>query len=95
MIIIFIIGMLLYIVSPLPVQLIALVINIMLPDRIPFIDEFIMCCSSIGKIRNLGNGLMFLEDHPVVAKILTIIIVAGLALWAFIFIKTGIEAMFF
>ena len=94
MIIVFIIGLAIYCICPLPVQLIALVINVFVPNSVPFIDEFIMCCSTIGKIRKIESGIEFIEDHPAVFKAIAVIVIVGLAIWAFIFIKTGIEAIF-
>ena len=94
MIIVFIIGLAIYCICPLPVQLIALVINVFVPDSVPFIDEFIMCCSTIGKIRKIDSGIGFLEDHPAIFKAITVIVIVGLAIWAFIFIKTGIDTIF-
>lgn len=91
MIIVFIIGLAIYCICPLPVQLIALIINVFAPDSIPFIDEFIMCCSTIGKIE---SGIGFMEDYPAVFKAIAVIVIVGLVIWAFIFIKTGIEAIF-
>lgn len=95
MIIVFIVGLAIYCICPLPVQLIALVINVFIPDSIPFIDEFIMCCSTIGRIRKIDSGIGFLEDHSGLASALAFIVVGGLIIWGIIFIKTGIEAIFF
>lgn len=95
MIIVFIIGMIIYCICPLPVQLIALIINIITPDSIPYIDEFIMFCSTAGKIRKIDEGIGFLEDNPVIAKALLTIIIVGIIIWGVIFIKTGIETIFF
>ena len=53
-----------------------------------------MCCSTIGKIRKIESGIEFIEDHPAVFKAIAVIVIVGLAIWAFIFIKTGIEAIF-
>lgn len=94
MILFFIIGLVIYCVCPLPVQLVAFMINFFLPDSVPFVDEFIMACSSIKKVYDTQNAISFFEEHPVLGKCLIVVGIVGLIIWAFIFIKTGIEVMF-
>ncbi len=94
MILFFILGLIIYCICPLPVQLIAFLINIFLPNSVPFIDEFIMACSSIKKVHDIDNAMSFFEEHPALGKALIVIVITGLIIWAFIFIKTGIEVIF-
>lgn len=63
-----------FLVVPLPAQLILLVINFMVPDPIPLLDEVIMSISVLKKLITLGRIWEFFEEH----KFLTLLIVIGL-----------------
>ena len=68
-----IIGLILvciYIAVPLPVQLILLVVNFLLPDSIYAIDEIIMAVSTLKKMSNLANIIDFVSEHKFLAVII-------------------------
>lgn len=79
-IIVAIVGGSIYFVLPLPIQLILLLINALVPDPIPFIDEIIMIGGIISKLYTLDNLFSdfwyWVSEH----KILGTIVVIGL-LW--------------
>ena len=60
-------AIVLYIYSfcPFLIQLVGFGINAMVPDPIPFLDEFIMILCMISKLEKLERILDFKDDHPV------------------------------
>lgn len=79
-ILIYIVVFCVYFSLPLPGGLLMCLINFMIPDFIPFIDEAIMVYGVISKLLFLGRAVEFGEDHPVLSKILVLAIPAGIVL---------------
>lgn len=79
-IVVAIVGGSIYFALPFPIQLILLLINALVPDPIPFIDEIIMVGGIFSKLYTmdifLGEFFDWLSEH----KILGTIVVIGL-LW--------------
>lgn len=94
MIIIYIIGLVIYVYLPLPGQIVFLLLNIIIPDPIPYVDEIIMYGSVIRKIRSGGKVVVFLDEHPALAKGIAIFVVGIGIIWLCIFIWTGITTFF-
>lgn len=63
-----------YCVSPLPLQFIMLIINTLVPDPIPILDELIMYIGFINKLSSLENILDFIVDHKIISFIIGIIV---------------------
>ncbi len=72
----YIIGIGIYCVLPLPIQIPLLLLNTMLPDPIPYIDEIIMYGSTVKKLVRLGNTLQWISEH----KALTVAIIVGICI---------------
>lgn len=73
-IIIYLIMISIYCVSPLPLQFIMLIINTLVPDPIPILDELIMYIGFINKLSSLENILDFIVDHKIISFIIGIIV---------------------
>lgn len=67
-----------YIVLPLPLQIIFLLTNIMVPDPIPVLDELVMLISLSKKMSQAGRFLDFINTHPILFKFLVLIIILGI-----------------
>lgn len=83
MIIVCIIGGSLYFSAPLPVQLVLMGLNILVPDPIPFLDEIIMVGGILSKLYWLDNIEYeiehFISEHKrLLAIVLGVIIIIGI-----------------
>lgn len=73
--IITIIGLLIYLGLPLPLQLFVLLLNSVTPDPIPYIDEIIMYASFIKKLitcMHILDMLEWIKEHKILAIVLGI-----------------------
>ena len=75
MIILYIVGILVYLCLPLYLQIIFIIVNTFVNDPIPFLDEIIMYASFIKKLCNLGRIIEFIEDNKVLSIIIGVVIV--------------------
>lgn len=64
-----------YLAVPLPVQLILLIVNCLLPDSIYAVDEMIMAASTLKKMSNLANVIDFISEHKILSALIGIVIV--------------------
>ena len=79
-----------YSLCPLFIQLAGFVINVMVPDPIPFLDEFIMILCMLGKLEKLERILDFKDDHPILFWIICIsVIVIIVSVIVYIYHKIG------
>lgn len=78
--IIYALGILLYIALPLKMQIIILVLNTFLPDRLPYIDEIIMYSSTIKKLTNVGE---FMERNKKIVFPICVMIIVIVVIWVF------------
>lgn len=74
MMIVYGIGILLFMACPFLLQLIITIINSVTPDPIPILDEVIMGAGMLSKLSTGGHILEFVGDHP----LLTLLIIGGL-----------------
>ena len=83
MIVLYVVFALVYLCCPLPVQILLFIINSIVPDSIPVLDELLMIAAVLGKIRLAGSVFAFKEEHP----ILFYIILAAILIALFLFVK--------
>lgn len=69
-----------YVSAPLPIQLLMLAVNVILPDSIFAIDEIIMVASTIKKISQAGRIVEVVSENKVLSIIIGIV-VALLIVW--------------
>lgn len=83
--ILYIVGVLVYLCLPFPIQLIFLLLNSFFPDPIPYIDEIIMYAGIMKKIINAVNVIDWIEEHPkiaiIIGSVLLILIIVLLVIW--------------
>lgn len=75
MILLYIAIAVLFYISPLPGRMFLLIIDLIIPDTIPYIDEIVM---GIGVIKKCEKIEEFFEDHPVLLKVLIALIMGGI-----------------
>ncbi len=61
--ILLIVALIVYIILPLPLQLVFLAINMIVPDPIPGLDEAIMWVSVLAKLCHFLMTIEFLQKH--------------------------------
>ena len=81
--IITILGVLVYLVLPLPLQFIFLILNTAIPDPIPYLDEIIMYASFIKKLLKYQQAYEWIQDHKTLIKILSVIIIVIIIMFVF------------
>ena len=79
-----------YFTLPFPIQLIIFIINAIVPDPIPYVDEIIMVGGIISKISFLDNVGYFISEHKILSFIiafpLSIFLIWGsVQIWNWIF----------
>lgn len=83
--ILYIVGILVYLCLSFPVQLIFLLLNSFVPDPIPYIDEIIMYAGIIKKIINAVNIIDWIKKYPkisiIIGSVLLILIIGLLMIW--------------
>lgn len=77
-IIIYVAVLIVFIIVPLPVQIVLFIINLFFPDPLPVIDEAAMAASMLKKLSKLERVMEFKEDHPVIFWILMSLAIAGI-----------------
>lgn len=75
LVIVAVIGGSIYFVLPLAVQLILFVINAIVPDPIPYLDEIIMVGGILSKLKKLDDIEDFISEHKVLSCIIAVGIV--------------------
>ena len=60
---IIIIGVLVYLILPLPLQFVVLLLNTAFPDPIPYLDEIIMYASFIKKLLKYQHIMEWIQEH--------------------------------
>ena len=74
MILLYLAVMVLYYYLPLPGRLFLFILDLIIPDTIPYIDEIVL---GIGVIKKCEGLEEFYEDHPVLAKLIIISIIGA------------------
>lgn len=74
-IIVYVIGIMVYLALPFPAQIGVLLFNTIISDPIPFVDEIIMYGSAMQKCAKAVSILEWITKHKVLTIILTIAIV--------------------
>lgn len=74
-IIVYVIGIMVYLALPFPAQIVVLLFNTIIPDPIPFVDEIIMYGSAMQKYARAVSILEWITNHKVLSIILAIVIV--------------------
>lgn len=87
MVIIFIVGMIVYLILPAPLQLIICIANFFFPDTIPIIDEVIMTVGVVKKIGIIANIFEWAREHEVLATIIGILLLGLLITGIILFIN--------
>lgn len=82
-IILYIIGVGIYCCLPLPLQIPILLLNTMLPDPIPYLDEIIMYASTLKKLARLASVIEWIEDHTAlaIAIFIGVVVLCIFGLW--------------
>lgn len=65
----------LFLVAPFPIRLLIFIVNLLIPDPIPIIDEVLMAAGLISKLLFVERIADFIENHPVISAILGFIII--------------------
>lgn len=76
-ILIIIIAMLIYLALPWYLQLVAIAINTLLPDPIPFLDEIIMYSALLMKIYRAVTMVEWISEHPKLSAFIFIVLIAA------------------
>lgn len=71
-IIIALIFLMFFIVAPLRTKIVLFLINSVLPDPIPYVDEVIMCANILSNIIKAINIVEYLSEHKFIAAMLGI-----------------------
>ncbi len=79
-ILIFVILLIVFVISPLPLKIVFMVANFFINDPIPVIDEAFMTASVINRIFGLGNILEFITSNPKVFILILIGVVTAIIL---------------
>jgi len=70
MYIIAIIFLLFFLAAPLRTKIVLSIINLFLPDPIPFIDEFIMVVNTLNNLIRVGKVIEFIRSHKALSVFL-------------------------
>ena len=81
-ILICILLLMIYIISPFPVQVVLFIANLFVPDPLPYIDECVMAMSTLNKARGVYKALRIFEWTSEYKKI-SLAIVGGVAIVLF------------
>ena len=83
--IIAVIIMLVYFAAPIPIKLIMLGVNLILPDFIPYVDEILMVAGVLIHIMKRLNILSFIVNHirGIVISIVVLLVAGVTALFIF------------
>lgn len=75
MFIVYIIGVLVYCIFPLGLQIPLLLLNTVMPDPIPCLDEIIMYGSTIKKIINACEIFEWMSEHKALTGLIIVAII--------------------
>lgn len=75
MFIVYILGVIIYCVLPLGLQIPLLILNTAMPDPIPCLDEIIMYGSTIKKIINACKIFEWMGEHKVLTGLIILVVV--------------------
>lgn len=62
---------------PLKFKMFITILNMIIPDNIPVIDELITICGTLGHILRALKIAAFSEKHPIIFKLLVLITIAA------------------
>lgn len=79
--IVYTIGIAIYISLPLKYQIIALLLNTLIPDNVPYIDEIIMYSSTLKKLIKAGTFLSWVERNKKAVIIICSVLVLLFVVW--------------
>jgi hypothetical protein len=75
-----------YFTLPFPIQLIIFIINAIVPDPIPYIDEIIMVGGMVSKLYFLDQVGEFISEHKILSLLILILLIwCGIQIWNWIF----------
>lgn len=77
MVIVAILLILVFMCLPLKFKIILTILNMIIPDRIPVLDELITICGTLGHILRALKVAEFSEEHPIIFKFLVLITIAA------------------
>ena len=87
-IIIYVVCFLLFLETPLPLQIIFMIVNFFVPDPIPIVDEALMSASVIKKILLPVRIMDFIKEHKVLGTLMIIGVIALLVFVISLLIKS-------
>ena len=70
---VYIIGIIIYCILPLPLQIPLLILNTLLPDSIPYIDEIMMYGSTVKKMMRAEEIIEWVLEHKFLSFVIAII----------------------
>lgn len=77
MIFLAIILIIIFMCLPLGLKIIITILNMIIPDNIPVMDELITICGTLGHIIRAMKVVAFSEEHPILFKALIFLTVAA------------------
>jgi hypothetical protein len=90
LIVLYILGILVYLGLPLPAQITVLLLNTFIPDPLPFVDEIIMygstikkCYKTINIISKVEGIILWVETHKIIMAILCVFVIVILIVMIF------------
>ena len=73
--IVYILGIIIYCILPLGLQIPLLLLNTVIPDSIPCLDEIIMYSSTLKKIVNACKIIDWIKEHKLITGIILIVLI--------------------
>lgn len=73
--------LLIYVQSPFPMQVVLLVVNLIVPDPLPYVDECVMALSSVNKARGVYQVIRVFEwiaNHKKISLAIGLVIIISL-----------------
>jgi hypothetical protein len=73
-------------IAPFPIMIILMVVDFLVPDPIPAIDEILLAIMFFGRLKKILFIQKFIEEHKILTVLLLVLLVAGvfmLGSWLF------------
>jgi hypothetical protein len=73
-------------IAPFPIMIILMVVDFLVPDPIPAIDEILLVIMFFGRLKKILFIQKFIEEHKILTVLLLVLLVAGvfmLGSWLF------------
>ena len=73
--------MAIYWVIPLPIQIILFIINALIPDMIPVVDELLMVIAMVNRMKKYVAIRNFIRVHKILTAVIFVAIIISVILW--------------